>query len=293
MKKILVVLTCLFMLSASTALSQDLCDSYLSRYQVCVEKRNAGSEVDYNTCKNLSSSGDEACEAAGCTWYVNSPSNIFPCMLDLCLMDWDGSNGVGALDFGIFKREQGRGPCPTPDAPFCQKLFNKYQTCLSLHSAGSEMDYNVCKNLSSQGSTICQNAGCTWYVNSPTNIFPCMLDMCLMDWDGTNGVGAIDFGIHRREAGRGPCPTTHQAEDDLCQMYDNKYQTCITLQTAGRKVAYNVCKPIEDEGDCTAAGCTWYQNSPNQAYTCMLDICLTDWDGTNGVGALDRGIFKR
>ena len=49
---------------------------------------------------------------AGCTWYVNSPTNIFPCMLDMCLMDWDGNNGVGAIDFGIFKREQGRGPCP-------------------------------------------------------------------------------------------------------------------------------------------------------------------------------------
>jgi hypothetical protein len=129
----------------------------------------------------------------------------------MCLMDWDGNNSsVGPIDFGIFVREQGRGPCPTthqPEDDLCQMYDNKYQTCLSLHSAGSEMDYNVCKNLSSQGSTICQNAGCTWYVNSPTNVFPCMLDICLMDWDGNNSsVGAIDFGIFKREQGRGPCP---------------------------------------------------------------------------------------
>ena len=70
-----------------------------------------------------------------------------------------------------------------------------------------------------------------------------------MDWDGNNSsVGPIDFGIFVREQGRGPCPTTHQPEDDLCQMYDNKYQTCVELQNDNREVDYTVCKAIQDEG---------------------------------------------
>ncbi len=100
--KALVVLTCLFMLSTTATLAQDPCQSYHDRYRVCIEKGNAGREVDYNVCKPIQDEGD--CIAAGCTWYVNSPTNVFPCMLDICLMDWDGNNGVGALDFALFKR---------------------------------------------------------------------------------------------------------------------------------------------------------------------------------------------
>ena len=110
-KKLFGCVMSLFILCFSvTVQGQDLCDSYHDRYRVCIEKGNAGREVDYNVCKAIQVEGD--CIAAGCTWYVNSPTNIFPCMLDMCLMDWDGNNGVGAIDFGIFKREQGRGPCP-------------------------------------------------------------------------------------------------------------------------------------------------------------------------------------
>ena len=136
MKKILTLVTVIVMLSASTTLAQDLCQSYFDRYRVCVEKRNAGREVDYLTCKNLckgldvgdcSAAGCDwvdygtstscraseiACEAIGCTYNLNSATQKYPCMLDICLMDWDGSNGVGASDKGIFLREQGRGSCP-------------------------------------------------------------------------------------------------------------------------------------------------------------------------------------
>ena len=50
MKKISVVVTCLFMMSATNVLAQDLCDSYLSKYQVCVGAGEAGSNLDIADC---------------------------------------------------------------------------------------------------------------------------------------------------------------------------------------------------------------------------------------------------
>jgi hypothetical protein len=84
------------------------CDKLENRLDICLDLMVGGSEIDYNTCKAIQDAGD--CIAANCTWYLNSPSNIFPCMLDMPIMDWDKTNldGVGAVDFGIFKREQGR-----------------------------------------------------------------------------------------------------------------------------------------------------------------------------------------
>ena len=112
MKKVLTLVTILVMLSYTNILAQDPCQSYHDRYRVCVEKENAGREVDYTVCKNLSSSGQSACEAAGCAWYKNSPTQAFPCMLDICLSEVTGDDYIGAMDFAIFKREQGKSSCP-------------------------------------------------------------------------------------------------------------------------------------------------------------------------------------
>ena len=186
----------------------ELCDKYQEKYLTCIEKRDTGREVDYTVCKNLSSQGQIVCENAKCTWYKSSPTAKYPCMLDLCLMDWDGTSGVGVGDSALFIREQGRTPCPTTHQAgddLCQMYYNQYQTCVALDKAGRELDYTVCKNLSSQGQTVCQNAKCTWHKNSPTAKYPCMLDMCFMDWDGTSGVGVGDSALFTREAGR-PCP---------------------------------------------------------------------------------------
>ncbi len=98
------------MLSASATLAQDLCDSYFERYRVCVETRDASREVDYNVCKEIQEEGD--CLAAGCTWYENLPSQAYPCMLDICFSEVTGDDYSGAMDFAIFKREQGRSGCP-------------------------------------------------------------------------------------------------------------------------------------------------------------------------------------
>jgi hypothetical protein len=184
---------------------------------------------------------------------------------------------------------------PSPYAALCQEYCHKCKSCRALQDAGCEVDYNVCKKLSSRGQTACEAAGCTWYKNSPTQAYPCMLDMCLMDWDGNNGVGALDDGIFRREMFRYDCSTTYQAETNLCQMYYNKHQSCLALQDAGREVDYDVCKKLSSQGQtaCEAAGCTWYNNSPTQAYPCMLDMCLMDWDGYKGVTILDIAIYKR
>ena len=46
----LVVLACLFMLSTSTAFSQDPCQSYHDKYRICVEKNDVGSHLDIYDC---------------------------------------------------------------------------------------------------------------------------------------------------------------------------------------------------------------------------------------------------
>ena len=194
------------------------------------------------------------------------------------VLDWLGTGEYYPDDVG----------CTINQTDLCEIYYEKYLTCVDLRDVqGREVDYDVCKVIQDEGD--CMAAGCTWH-NAPS-AFPCMLDMCLMDWDGQYGVGIMEFAIFKREQGRGPCPTTHQAEDDLCQMYNNKYQICIEKRNDNRELDYNVCSAIHDAGDCAAAGCTWY-NAPS-AFPCMLDICLMDWDGINGVGLMDFAIFKR
>jgi len=185
----------------------DLCQSYCNLCECCVDLKVAGREVDYNVCKDLSSQGQGVCETAGCTWYLNSPNQVYPCMLDICLLEVTGDDYIGVMDFAIFKREQGRGSCQTIEADdLCQMYYEKHLFCLDKQSAGREVDYNVCKDLSSQGQTVCEAAGCTWYLNSPNQVYPCMLDLCLSEVTGDDYIGVMDFVIFKREQGRGSCP---------------------------------------------------------------------------------------
>ena len=90
--------------------SSDLCQKYHNIYEICIELGNAGRELDYLTCRGLSSAGKEACEAAGCTWWDAPSAN--PCMLDICLTDVTGDGNVFSGDYAISRREIGRGGCP-------------------------------------------------------------------------------------------------------------------------------------------------------------------------------------
>jgi hypothetical protein len=249
-----------------------------------------------DNCPNVPNPNQEDYDADGlgnicdnCPTHPNG-SLLGPCICggESCMSDDDCECGSCSMNQ---KDTNNDGVGDACDQALCRTYLCRYEKCNTLKAAGREMNYSVCKPIQNEGT--CIAAGCTWYKNSSTQAYPCMLDMCLMDWDGTNGVGPLDLGIFRREQGRS-CPTTHQSGDDLCQMYYNQYQTCIEKQKDERELDYNnVCKPIQNEGACIAANCTWYKNSSTQAYPCMLDICLMDWDGTNGVGTLDFGIFKR
>ena len=71
------VLPCLFMLSATTVLAQDLCDKYHDKYQVCVEAGVAGSNLDLVDCATYTN--QSACENAGCYWNTQGlpPPGVF------------------------------------------------------------------------------------------------------------------------------------------------------------------------------------------------------------------------
>jgi hypothetical protein len=114
----------------------DLCEKIKSKHQTCLEKQSEGRELDYDTCKNVckdsgSTQGEcegngcfwdapkskcraaqGPCEAAGCTFNKNSPTQAYPCMLDMCLSECIGDAIVGGGSTAISAREAGRGGCP-------------------------------------------------------------------------------------------------------------------------------------------------------------------------------------
>ena len=110
------VLACLFMLSTSTAFSQDFCDNYFDRYRVCVEAREAGSNVDYDDCISYTNQTD--CGNANCYWNTQGLPPPGVCIVDVCLADMDFSGRITGQDLGVFKKELARQDCEiTPDVP--------------------------------------------------------------------------------------------------------------------------------------------------------------------------------
>ena len=111
MKKILVCVMGLFILCFSVAVqAQDFCDNYFDRYRVCVEAREAGSNVDYEDCGTHTNETD--CTNAGCFW--NDQGVPFPgtCVVDFCLADSDLSGMITGADLTMLKRDLGRVvPC--------------------------------------------------------------------------------------------------------------------------------------------------------------------------------------
>ena len=107
----LIYVMSLFLLGFSSMVqADDLCQKYHSLYRTCVEKQNAGREIDYETCKGYSDPTN--CVNNGCTWW-DAPS-ADPCMLDICLTEVTGDGKVKLGDLGILMRELGRTGCPTP-----------------------------------------------------------------------------------------------------------------------------------------------------------------------------------
>ena len=116
MNKILTLVTVLFLLSASTTIAQELCDSYHDKYRVCVEAGEAGSNLDIADCATYTD--ETACNNADCFW--NDQGLPFPgtCVVDICLADSNLSGRVSGADLTVLKRDLGRMDCETtPDVP--------------------------------------------------------------------------------------------------------------------------------------------------------------------------------
>ena len=114
MNKILTLIAVLFLLSASTTLAQDLCDSYHNKYRACVEAGEGGSNVDYDDCATHTNETD--CTNANCFWNDQGLPAPGVCIVDVCLADMDFSGRITGADLGVFKKDLGRIDCETaPD----------------------------------------------------------------------------------------------------------------------------------------------------------------------------------
>ena len=108
--KVLSIIAVLVMLSASTTLAQDLCDSYQDKYRVCIEAGVAGSNLDLVDCATYTNETD--CTNAGCYWNDQGLPAPGVCVVDICLADSDFSGRITGGDLGVMKKELGRVSCP-------------------------------------------------------------------------------------------------------------------------------------------------------------------------------------
>ncbi len=107
-KRMLVCVASLVILCvSSTVLADDLGQSYHGKYRICVEKQNAGRELDYHgVCKFIDNQID--CDDAGCYWRASNEA----CMIDICLAETSGDGKVSAPDYSVLKKEFLRTGCP-------------------------------------------------------------------------------------------------------------------------------------------------------------------------------------
>jgi hypothetical protein len=208
MNKILTLVTVLFLLSASTALAQDLCDKLHNKYRVCVEAGEAGSNLDIDDCATYTN--ETACNNANCYWNTQGlPSPPGVCTVDICIADTDFNGRIsGGDDLRPLKRELARMDCPCGpySEDLCQKYFEKYTCCVDLSNAGSNVDIDDCLSYTNQ--TDCNNANCYWNTQglpSPPGV--CTVDICIADTDFNGRIsGGGDLRALKTELGRMHCP---------------------------------------------------------------------------------------
>lgn len=59
---------------------------------------------------------------------------------------------------------------------------------------------------------------------------------------------------------------------DLCNKYQGKLDTCTEESAGARELNVDICKVIDNQTACDAAGCYWYASKSR----CRIDICLGD-----------------
>ncbi len=113
-RKVLVVSVLLFILSSNVQ-AQDPCQKFHDKYQVCLEQRDAGFNVDYNACRAYGNKDD--CEANNCYWNISGlPAGA--CVANVCYADSNADGEVDGKDQGVFKKDLFRADCPkTPTNP--------------------------------------------------------------------------------------------------------------------------------------------------------------------------------
>jgi len=203
-----------FLCFSGTGQGQDLCQQYHDKYRVCVEKRDAGRNLDPAECMGY---GDQtSCELAGCYWSSQGlPSGA--CVTDLCKIDVDFSGKIDGGDLSVFKKELGRVDCPcNPSGDLCQKYLDLHNCCVDLGNAGRNLDYTECRAYSNQ--TDCEDAGCYWNLQGLPN-GACTIDICLSDSDFNGRITGADLSVFKKELGRMDCPACMDIDGD-------GYDTC-------------------------------------------------------------------
>ncbi len=182
-----------------------LCHSYLCRYECCMAKRAAGREMDYNVCAGYTD--QSACETANCYWNPQGLPAPGVCTVDICIADTDFNGRIsGGGDTRALKTELARLDCPCGpySEDLCQKYFEKYNCCVDLSNAGSNLDIDDC--ISYTNPTDCNNANCFWNPQGLPAPGVCTVDICRADNDFSGRISGTDLGVMKRELGRVSCP---------------------------------------------------------------------------------------
>jgi hypothetical protein len=105
----------LFILSSNVQ-AQDPCQKFHDKYQVCLEKRDAGYNVDYDACRTYGNKDD--CEAHDCFWNTTGLPAPGACVVNVCYADVNSDGDVDGKDLAVYKKDLFRVNCPkTPSNP--------------------------------------------------------------------------------------------------------------------------------------------------------------------------------
>jgi len=116
-RKVLVCMVSLFLfILSSNVQAQDPCQKFHDKYQVCLEKRDAGYNVDYNACRTYGNHND--CVAHDCYWNPTGLPVGGACVANVCYADSNADGYVDGNDLGVYKKDLFRVECPkTPTNP--------------------------------------------------------------------------------------------------------------------------------------------------------------------------------